>query len=402
MQVNDTSSENAFSWIDELLQSGNVDDAFDGLVERFRRARDYRRVFDARLMKKRLDLHLPLVSQPSLAELPEDLQRAYQDAQIDAAREVGELFLADGDISAAWPYYRAIGNTEPIVKALDRLDVNDPETPEAQERLGTAIQIAFQDGVNPRKGFELILRHYGLCRAITMFSAYPPLDGRDESLRLLVRSLHDQVVENLAHAIEAVEGTRPEHTAIAPLIAGRDWLFENNAQYTDSSHLVPVLKFSMELQDEETLRLAVALADYGARLGPMFQFTDDPPFDRVYEDRGIYLRALIGEEVDRAVKHFDEKAARFDSAEYGTQPAETLVDLLVRLERYNDAIDAFRRYLAEVAPEHLSCPSLPQLCQMAGDFDQLRDVAEEHADPLSYMAAAIQRTSTEESSARRR
>src|SRR5262245_61557480 len=130
MQVNDTSPENPFSWIEQLLQSGNINDAFDGLVERFKRDREYRRVFEARLMKKRLDLRLPLVSQPSLDDLPDDIQRAYQEAQIDAAREVGELFLADGDISAAWPYFRAIGNTDPIVKALNGLDVNDAETPE--------------------------------------------------------------------------------------------------------------------------------------------------------------------------------------------------------------------------------------------------------------------------------
>ena len=93
---------------------------------------------------------------------------------------------------------RAVGNAEPIVKALDTFDVDASDTPDSQERLGNAIQIAFQEGVNPRRGLELILKHYGLCRAITMFSAYPQTEGREESLRLLVRSLHDQLVDNLA------------------------------------------------------------------------------------------------------------------------------------------------------------------------------------------------------------
>ena len=390
MHVDDRSPEHSFSWIEELLKTGDVDAAFDQVVERFRREKQYRRVFDARLMKKRLELDLPLVSQPTLADLPKEVQQPYQDAQIQAAREVGEMFLADGDISGAWPYFRAVGNVEPIVKALDNFEDAEPDTPESQERLGTAIQIAFQEGVHHRKGLELILKHHGLCRAITMFSAYPQPDGRNDALALIVRSLHDQVVDNLVRTIEAVEGARPESRAIAPLIAGRDWLFENNVQHTDSTHLVTVLKFSCGLEDAETLRLAVALADYGARLGPMFQFSDDPPFDRVYEDRGIYLRALLGEDVDRAVQHFDEKAARFNPAEYGTQPAETLVDLLVRLERYREAIDAFRRYLTDIAPEHLSCPTLPELCQMAGDFDRLKDVTRQQADPLGYLAALIQ------------
>ena len=148
-------------------------------------------------MQKRLELGLPLVSTAGIGDVPKDLQQAYQDAYVHAAREVGELMLADRNIPQAWPYFRAIGDTGPIMRALDTFDVPDPDTPESQEALGSTIQIAFDEGAHPRKGFELILKHYGLCRAITMFSAYPQRDGRTESLRLLVRSLHGQLVDNL-------------------------------------------------------------------------------------------------------------------------------------------------------------------------------------------------------------
>jgi hypothetical protein len=66
------------------------------------------------------------------------------------------------------------------------------------------------------------------------------------------------------------------------------------------------------------------------------------------------------------------------------------VELLIRLSRYDAAIKTFRRYLSDVAPEDLSCPPLPRLCQMAGDFEQLKDVAKQQNDPLAYMAALIQ------------
>jgi hypothetical protein len=390
MQADRTSEETIFPWIEQVLQSRNAGAAFEQLVERFRRDKQYRELFDARLMQKRLELGLPLVSTPTIGDVPKDLQQAYQDGSVQAAREVGELLLADRNIPQAWPYFRAIGDTGPIVRALDAFDVPEAATPEAQEALGSAIQLAFHEGLHPRKGFELILRHHGLCRAITMFSAYPQRDGRSESLRLLVRSLHGQIVENLNQAIADVEGARPESHSIAALIEGRDWLFENNAQHTDSSHLGPVLKLSAELDDKEALKLAVEIADYGSRLGPMFQYSDDPPFERVYEDRGMYLRALLGEDVDRAVKYFHEKAARSDADRFGSGPAEVLVGLLVRLARYDDAIRVFRRYLIDVRPEDLSCPSLPQLCQMAGDFEQLKEVAKQQFDPLTYLAALIQ------------
>ena len=382
--------QSGFSWIDELVRNGNTGTAFEQLAERFRRDKNYRGIFDARLMQKRLELGLPLVSTAGIGDVPKDLQQAYQDAYVHAAREVGELMLADRNIPQAWPYFRAIGDTGPIMQALDTFDVPDPDTPESQEALGSTIQIAFDEGAHPRKGFELILKHYGLCRAITMFSAYPQRDGRTESLRLLVRSLHGQLVDNLKGAISEVEGSRPESHSIPALIDGRDWLFENNAQHTDSSHIGPVLKFSAELDDKETLRLAVEIADYASRLGEMFQYSDDPPFERAYEDRRIYLKALLGEDVERAVSHFDEKAARSDTDRDGYRPAEVLVQLLVRLARYDDAINAFRRYLSDVPPEELSCPSLLQLCQMAGDFEQLKQVAKEQRDPLSYIAALIQ------------
>jgi hypothetical protein len=309
---------------------------------------------------------------------------------VRAAREVGELMLADGNIPLAWPYFRAIGDTGPIVRALERFKAPDTHTPESHEALGATIQIAFHEGIHPRKGFELILEHYGLCRAITMFGGYPDREGRQDSLRLLVRSLHEQLVDNLTGAIAEVEGARPESRSIAALIDGREWLFANNAQHTDSSHIAPVLKFSAELHDPDTLRQAVEIADYARHLGPLFQFADEPPFENTYTDHGVYLRALAGEDVDRAIGHFEAKAAGADRDRVGSRPAEVLVELLIRLGRYDDAIGASQRHLSDVAPEDLSCPSLLQVCQMAGDFEQLKKVAKQQHDPLSYLAARIQ------------
>ena len=53
-----------------------------------------------------------------------------------------------------------------------------------------------------------------------------------------------------------------------------------------------MLKLSAELDDAETLKLAVEIADYASRLGEMLQSSDDPPFERAYDDRRIYLEAL--------------------------------------------------------------------------------------------------------------
>jgi tetratricopeptide (TPR) repeat protein len=367
-------------------------EAFERVAERFRQEKHYRELFDARLMQKRFELGLPLVSQQAIGDVPANLQQAYQQAYVQAAREVGELLLADGNIPRAWPYFRAIGDTRPVSEALQSFNVPRLDTPEAQEMLGSAVQIAFQEGVNPRKGFELILEHYGLCRAITMFSAYPASEGRDDALRLVLRTLHREIAENLKRAIAEAEGSAPATDSIPTLIAGRPWLFENNAQYTDSSHLAAALRFSRDLEDSDTLKLALEIADYGVHLGPMFQYVEDPPFEQVYEDHGIYLRALLGQDADRAVAHFQRKAGDCQSSHYGIRAAEVLVQLLVRLQRFEDAVTAFRRFLTGVPPDDLDCPSLPQLCQLAGDFEQLKTIAAEQSDPLIYLAALIQGT----------
>ena len=79
------------------------------------------------------------------------------------------------------------------------------------------IEVAFNQGVHPRKGFELILDHYGTCSAITAFEHLPP----DEATRVacadrLVRQLHEHLVANLrADIAQRGQPLPPEGTSIA-------------------------------------------------------------------------------------------------------------------------------------------------------------------------------------------
>src|SRR5688500_14117831 len=128
-----------FSWIDELLRNGDAGAAFEQLAERFRRDKEYRSLLDVRLMQARFALGLPLVSTSRIGDMPKAQQEVYQTAYVRAAREVGELMLVDRNIPQAWPYFRAIGDTDPIVEALNTFDVSSPDTPESQETLAATI-----------------------------------------------------------------------------------------------------------------------------------------------------------------------------------------------------------------------------------------------------------------------
>ena len=73
---------------------------------------------------------------------------------------------------------------------------------------------------------------------------------------MLVRTLHAELVERLKNAIERVEGQAPDTSHIPTLIQDRDWLFGEYSYYVDTSHLCSIIRYSLELDDPDSLGLA--------------------------------------------------------------------------------------------------------------------------------------------------
>jgi hypothetical protein len=115
-------TDNAFDLIDETLRSSGPDAGFDLLAKKVLEDKNYPLLFEVRLLKKRHELGLPLIQVDDSAAMPPETRREYDKAFIDAAREVGGLFLADGNIPRAWPYFRAIGETAPISAAIEKFN----------------------------------------------------------------------------------------------------------------------------------------------------------------------------------------------------------------------------------------------------------------------------------------
>lgn len=375
-------ADDAFQDVEKMLRGGRAGDAFDYLADRFREEKNYPLLFEARMMKARHELHMPLISVQTPGDLAEDVQRKYDEASAEAAREVGGLFLAAGQISRSWPYFRAIGESGPIFEAIDRLETTDDAE--------AIADIAFHQGVHPRKGFELILENQGICRAITCFGQYPAGEGREESAKLLVETLHGDIVGGMKRVIEKQEGSAPASEKIPELIAGRDWLFEGGGYYADTSHVCSVIQFGTELHDPETLRRIVELTEYGKQLSEMFQTQGEAPFENLYEDFGIYLRALLGEDVDGAIRHFRGKLEAYSPDEVGSYPAQMVVKFLVRLGRTGEAVEIFERFLTDADPQYLSCPDLLQLHQLGRKYAELQTMARQRGDLLSFTAAMVQ------------
>jgi hypothetical protein len=391
----------AFQQIEQALASGGAVSALDLLARKFIAEKQYPQLFETRLMEKRLELGLPLIQIGAIEDLPEPARASYEEEVRRAARETGALFLADGDIARAWPYFRAIGERQTIAAALEAapaaLDKTAPSGPApSRPDVDALIDIALGERVHPRKGLELVIGRHGICRAITYFEQFPDLEDRQACLTLLVETLQAELVANLKNAIARREGRPPTTNSIAELIAGRDWLFGEFDTYTDTSHVINVVRFAVDLQDAGTIRLALELCAYGERLSPQFRMRGEPPFDDIYCDHAVYLRALLNQDVDAAVEHFKNKiaASGFTEGEFdprvAVQCAQVLVNFLARLGRYAEAVQVWLEHLSHVPAGRLACPTLFQLCQLAGDSRRWMELARQRGDLLSFVAGAIQ------------
>jgi hypothetical protein len=372
-------NHDVFEQIEKAVRTGGAESGFDVLAQKLRDDKNFPLLFEARVIEQRYKMGLPPLRVDGVDDVPADQRVAYDEALSQAAREVGSLFLADGDILRAWPYFRAIGDRMPVADAIEKLDTAEDGV----------IQIALEERANPRKGFALLLARFGTCRAITYFDQYPDRDTREECIVLLVRTLHRELGESLRRAITKREGTAPAEQSVPELIAERDWLFGDLDYYVDTSHLIAVIRFALDLADVQALRLAIELCEYGKHLSTQFKYKADPPFEDVYVDHAAYLSALAGENVDACIGHFLAKVRACDPVETGTAPAQVLVALLTRLKRYPEAIQASLDHLSQTAGEQLLCPSVPQLCQMAGDYTRLKQLARERGDLLSFTAATL-------------
>jgi hypothetical protein len=380
-----TANTAEFEQLEAALGEG-IPAVIERMIEQLRERKKFHHLFEALKLRLRYQMGLPLWEHTPGEQLDPQERDRYEDGLIEACREVGMLLLENGQVRDGWMFLQPVGDNAAVSAALRGLEPDDGN-------LDQIVDVSLHAGVDPELGFSLVLEHYGTCNAITTFDQVMPgrpLVAQQAAAAMLLRKLHSDLIASVKADIAQQEGAQPRETTLADLVAQRDWLFAENSYHIDTTHLAAVVRFARLLDDPEQLRLAIDLTEYGRRLGPQFQYKHDEPFADFYPAHALYFRAMLSEGVDEAVNYFREKAETLEPRQHGTMPIETYIDLLARLGRHEEAMEASLSLLPHDMPTLGFAPPLFDLCRRAGRYDRLMEHCRERDDLLGYGVALMQ------------
>jgi hypothetical protein len=378
-----TVATDSLNELDRALAAGGVEGLLAALADQFAREDRLHELFDTRLMQARVKLGLLPVGSGPLEELPPAQREQVEQAYLVACQEIGEKMLAQGKLREAWMYLRPTGSNKEMIAAIRAVEVDD----DTAEDL---IELALQERIDPAYGFELLLTYHGTCNSITVYdSQLGNASKRDQErcAELLVRHLHAELDRNLRAEIKRREGRDPSEMNIAGLVAERDWLFSENNYHIDTTHLNSVVRIGQIVEEPAELSKLVDLCAYGLKLAKQFQFDGDAPFEQTFPTHTLFYTAQLGQDVDKALDFFRQRAETDDQIVIGTGAAETYIVLLQRLGRWSDAIAASAKLLPPGTRTAGFAPTLLDLSKQARDFTTLKALCRERGDLLNYAAA---------------
>lgn len=300
------SVETEFDLLQQTLQQDGVAAALDQLAAHLRGNKKFHELFEALKMKVRHGLGLPLTYSDAGDELDESTRIKLEDGLIAACRDVGIALLREGAVREGWMYLRPVGDRAAAAAELARIEADE-------ENLDALIEVTLHEGVDPKRGYGLVLEHHGTCNAITTYESTvvrQSIAAQQAAAGLLVEHVHRELLATLRADIAQQQGAEPAEASLKELVADRDWLFGEHSYHLDTTHLASTVRFSRLLEDETQLRLALDLTAYGRRLSPQFQYKGDQPFEDIYSSHALYLGAILGENVDAAVDYFREPPRR--------------------------------------------------------------------------------------------
>lgn len=372
-------------------------EAAKALVEYLRAAHRYNELFEARKMLHRLELGLPAVQVDALVpgseavsvspEVQDELDRRL----LDACREVGGGLMRSGKLQEGWMFLRAVGDDAYAAETMASVEPT-------QENLDLLLNLYVHEGVDVGRGTQLCLQMRGTCNTITMLDSVVAMRGRKEqqaAVGALVEHVHAELLANLkADLNRRVPGKVPEEPGkIVAWLGVSPGLLRDGTYHLDTTHLASTVRFARVLDDPYRIRLAADLAEYGRQLHAQYQYESEEPFADLYPMSLAWFRALLGEQVDGALRLFRQKAETIDPQEQGTVAIETYADLLARVGKPAEASAFLMRWMPAGMRPFGIAPSLLELAQAAGEFQPMMQHARTRGDLIGYSAALLQAAS---------
>jgi hypothetical protein len=361
---------------------------FSQLVATLRERQDYHKLFDALCLQKKQAMGLSLGKPTSLEDVPAAQRDEFERTYIAVAREVGQLLLDAGKIGQAWIYFHAIREPQAVRDAIEKLPIPRESTEQSEELL----ELSLFKGVHPVQGVKIMLRTHGTCSTITSLDQTFPrlsMDDRAATAALLVRTLYDELTSSVEREIQQRMPFAAPAKSLRDLIAGREWLFADNNYHIDVSHLSATVRFARSLNPGvPELELARDLCEYGSLLAPQFQYAGEPPFQDYYPAHRQYFRVLMNDGRDEALAYFRQQLDAEPDGSDQALIAYVLVDLLVRIDRFADALPLAEQYLLNGDADFAA--AFTELCEKAGRYDVLQRTAAARDDLVTYVAALVQ------------
>ena len=381
-----TQNSNIFDRLTE--HRGAPAEMLDEMVSHFRDTRSPMELFEALKMRIRDKLGLPLVSNDNEPSRPEDVERQLEVGLLDACRETGTMLLEDGRIGEGWMYLRPTGDLQLAKDLISRIDVTE-------DNYDDMIQVLLHEGIDVARGYQTVLDQQGTCNSITLYEQ--ALSNRSKTdqqaaAKCLLNHLYSELCELVRGDISRREAPAGDDESLAEMIEKRRWILSDGGYHLDTTHLSSTVRIATVLEDEDSLRKAWELTQYGRRLHHQFQYPGDEPFVDFYPAYTAFYAVLLGENVDAGLKLFERKARSVDTAEHGTAAVETYVDLLDRIGRHEQAIEVAIELAPKDLPPQRIVPMLIEIAQRipASDdkngWSSILEYCQNHNDVLGYAA----------------
>jgi hypothetical protein len=351
--------------------------------------KDYHRLFDAKLMRVRHQLRIPVTQPTSLKDIPAEHEVPFREAYTNAAREIGQLFLNDGQLADAWAYFRTINETAPVRDAISQRVAEIGSEPGPQ--LDELLNLALYEGAHVVEGLKLLLKSHGICNTVTAMGqllAQMTQDERRQAAAVMVRTIYSDLQHNVRRDVERRQPALKPGLSLGELIRGREFLFAEGAYHVDVSHLHSIVSFARHLlPTDPELKLAIELSQYGAQLAEQLRYPGDVPFDDYYAANEYFLKAVAGISVDESVQYFIDRLHQEPDAADKRMIAFVLVDLGQRVDRVNMVLDAAAPYVSRL--EDPAGFSFTTYCVNAKRLDILQATAKENDDVLAMATALL-------------